>query len=159
MTDLADPTPTPRKGLRLPILTGLVLSIVGAGAGFLEVRAGTISGLLSGGHGDAEEHAPLGPVAFVPLDPIIVNLPDSFEERHLSMRASLEVVPGTTEEVTLLLPRVTDILNTYLRALQPSDFADPAMLDRLRSQMLHRIKLVTGEGRVRDLLIAEFVLN
>jgi flagellar FliL protein len=30
---------------------------------------------------------------------------------------------------------------------------------RLRAQMLRRIQVVTGEGRVRDLLITEFVLN
>jgi len=30
---------------------------------------------------------------------------------------------------------------------------------RLRSQMLRRVQVVTGEGRVRDLLIMEFVLN
>ena len=32
-------------------------------------------------------------------------------------------------------------------------------LVRLRAQMLRRVQMVTGEGRVRDLLITEFVLN
>ena len=32
-------------------------------------------------------------------------------------------------------------------------------LIRLRAQMLRRIQVVSGEGRVRDLLITEFVLN
>ena len=160
MTDQAEPMPDRRKGLRLPLLAGLILALVGAGIGFLEVREGTVSSLV---FSTAEEHGeaipPLGPISFLPLDPIVVNLPDSFEERHLSMKASLELAPGTESEVQQLLPRVSDILNTYLRALQPSDFDNPTMLDRLRSQMLHRIQLVTGEGRVRDLLIAEFVLN
>ena len=160
MTAEAEPSEPPRKGLRLPILVGLALALAGAGAGFLEVRQGLLSGLLAGEtHEEGGHPIPLGPVAFVQLDPIVVNLPASFEERHLSMKASLEVAPGSLDEVSQLQPRIADILNTYLRALQPTDFDDPTMLDRLRSQMLHRIHLVAGEGRVRDLLIAEFVLN
>jgi len=31
-------------------------------------------------------------------------------------------------------------------------------MERLRAQMLRRVKLVTPEGAVRDLLIQEFVL-
>jgi flagellar FliL protein len=29
----------------------------------------------------------------------------------------------------------------------------------MRAQLLRRIQIVTGEGRVRDLLVTEFVLN
>jgi flagellar FliL protein len=32
-------------------------------------------------------------------------------------------------------------------------------MTRLRAQMLRRIQVVTGEGRVRDLLITRFVLQ
>ena len=56
-------------------------------------------------------------------------------------------------------PRVMDVLNSYLRAVEVSDLEDPSALISLRAQMLRRIQLVTGEGRVRDLLIMEFVLS
>ena len=52
-----------------------------------------------------------------------------------------------------------DVLNSYLRAVAVSDLEDPSALVSLRAQMLRRIQLVTGEGRVRDLLIMEFVLS
>ena len=57
------------------------------------------------------------------------------------------------------MPRVIDVLNSYLRALEIGDIADAAALVRLRAQMLRRIQIVTGAGRVNDLLIMEFVLN
>jgi flagellar protein FliL len=57
------------------------------------------------------------------------------------------------------MPRITDALNTYLRALEARDLQQPAATVWLRAQMLRRIQLVTGEGRVRDLLITEFVFN
>ena len=58
------------------------------------------------------------------------------------------------------MPRVLDVLNTYLRAV---DVKRPRgrrpRCARLRAQMLRRIQVVTGEGMVRDLLVTEFVLN
>ncbi|MEO1000855.1 MAG: flagellar basal body-associated FliL family protein, partial [Pseudomonadota bacterium] len=57
------------------------------------------------------------------------------------------------------LPRILDVLNTFLRALHPSDLEDPSALPQLRGHMLRRIQIVTGEGRVRDLLVTEFVIN
>jgi flagellar FliL protein len=51
------------------------------------------------------------------------------------------------------------VLNGYLRAVETSDLENPAALVRLKAQMLRRIQIVTGEGRVRDLLVSEFVLN
>jgi len=57
------------------------------------------------------------------------------------------------------MPWIQDVLNTYLRAVSETDLESPAMLDRLRAQMLHRVQVVSGEGLVRDFLISEFVLN
>ena len=61
--------------------------------------------------------------------------------------------------MTLLRPRILDVLNGYLRAVEVAELEDPSALVRLRAQMLRRIQVVAGEGRVNDLLISEFVLN
>jgi flagellar FliL protein len=50
-------------------------------------------------------------------------------------------------------------MNGYLRAIDPAELDEPATLLRIRAQLLRRIQLVTGDGRVRDLLVTEFVLN
>lgn len=62
-------------------------------------------------------------------------------------------------EVTGIKPRVVDVLNSYLRAVDVATLEDPTAMLRIKAQMLRRIQIVTGEGRVRDLLISEFVLN
>jgi flagellar FliL protein len=54
---------------------------------------------------------------------------------------------------------VIDVLNSYLRALEPGDLEDPSALTRIRSQMLRRVQVVAGLNKVNDLLIMEFVLN
>ena len=77
----------------------------------------------------------------------------------LRFAGQLEVAPEHATEVAGLMPRVLDVLNTYLRAVDVRDLEEPSSLARLRAQMLRRVQVVTGEGRVRDLLITEFVLN
>jgi flagellar FliL protein len=57
------------------------------------------------------------------------------------------------------MPRIVDVTNTYLRALKLADLEDSQALIRLRAQLLRRMQVVTGEGRINDLLIMEFVLN
>ncbi len=102
---------------------------------------------------------PLMGVAFVPLETMVISLgPDSGSE-HLRFTAQLEVVDAAAADVTTLTPRILDVINSYLRAIDTASIEDPHAMARLRAQMLRRIQVVTGEGRVRDLLITEFVLN
>lgn len=143
------------------------------GGGFYAVYSGILdpAALMGGGkdaageHGAAGEKGPasgpgsLSDVAFVKLDPIMVSLPPGSGAKLLRFNGQLEVAPEHVEEVTTLLPRVIDTLNTYLRAVDVADLAAPAMAVKIRAQMLRRVQIVTGEGRVRDLLISEFVLN
>jgi flagellar protein FliL len=149
----------PKKRSKKPLLIGLVLALVLGGGGFYA----TFSGMILGGSEDhgTEEQAP-GPlkgVAFVPLETIVISLaPDSGSE-HLRFTAQLEVVDTAAADVTTLTPRILDVINGYLRAIDTASIEDPQAMARLRAQMLRRIQVVTGEGRVRDLLITEFVLN
>jgi len=152
----------PAKRSRLPLLVGVVLALALGGGGFFAVYSGMI---LAAPAPTAESHdivantGQLQEVAFVPLDPLVINLGRGSASRHLRFRAELEVAPSAEAEVLGVLPRVVDVLNGYLRAVSLADIEEPAALIRLRAQMLRRVKMVAGEGRVRDLLIMEFVLN
>ena len=97
--------------------------------------------------------------AFVPVPPLVISLPPSAHASHLQFAAQLEVDPAHRAEVAHLMPRVLDVMNTYLRAVQPTDLEQPSALIRLRAQLLRRIRIVCGEGRVRDLLVSQFALN
>ena len=149
----------PKKRSKKPLLIGIVLALVLGGGGFYATFSGLILG--SGEEHATEDHAP-GPlmgVAFVPLETIVISLaPDSGSE-HLRFTAQLEVVDTAAADVTTLTPRILDVINSYLRAIDTASIEDPQAMARLRAQMLRRIQVVTGEGRVRDLLITEFVLN
>jgi len=161
-----DAEEVPKKKSKLPMILGLVLALVLGGGGFFAVYSGMILApeAMAGTQEDAEqdpdmEMLPLPKIAFVPIPPLVINLGSGSSNRHLKFYAQIEVVPEAETEVTNLLPRITDVLNGYLRAVDIKDLEEPSALIMIRSQMLRRIQIVTGEGRVRDLLIMEFVLN
>ncbi|SET44535.1 flagellar basal body-associated FliL family protein [Oceanicella actignis] len=151
------------KGGGKGLLFGLVAMLVLGGAGFYATWSGMVALPIGGAakHEAAARPKPkdLPPVAFVPIDEIVISLGPRAKARHLVFAAQLEVEPGYDDEVKLLMPRILDVLNTYLRAVEERDLEEPSALPKLRAQMLRRIAMVTGEGRVRDLLITRFLLK
>ena len=148
----------PKKRSKKPLLLGLVLALLLGGGGFYVTWSGLLLGAGSHATADAAP-GPLKGIAFVPLDTMIVSLGPTSGSRHLRFTAQVEVVDTAVPDVTLLKPRILDVLNSYLRAVDTASIEDPQAMARLRAQMLRRVQVVTGEGRVRDLLITEFVLN
>lgn len=179
MSDTSEPeaadAPAPKKKSRALLIALLATPLLG-GAGFYGVYSGMI--LLPFGAADpaaAGSYAPgaaeethmdtsgskhsIAPTAFVPLEAMVISLGPDAKAKHLKVRLTIEVEPGREEEVTALTPRVLDVLNTFLRAVDETDFEIPRAMLRLRAQMLRRVQLVTPEGAVRDLLIQEFLLT
>jgi flagellar protein FliL len=165
MTATADPAlaAAPKKKSKLPLILGILFAILGGAGGYFAVQLGLIGGHAAPESPVEEMHgdilAPLAPVAFVALDPLIINMPAQSGRQFLRFTAQLEVPPQYQAEVEAIKPRIIDVLNGYLRAVELTDLEDPTVLMRLRAQMLRRVQVVTGEGRIRDLLIMEFVLN
>ncbi len=150
----------PKKRSKKPLLIGFVLAVLLGGGGFYAVWAGII--LAPDGNMEAMEEEPMQPlpdVAFVSVQPLVVNIGTGASAKHLRFHAQLEVSKDAEDEVIQMLPRVVDVFNGYLRAVDISELENKAALVRLRAQMLRRVQIVTGEGRVRDLLIMEFVMN
>lgn len=138
-----------RKGLMI----GLVLAVLGGGAAFA-----VTSGMIPLG-ADAPKEKLGEEYAFVPIEPMTILLGSSTERRYLRFRAELEVDVARRADVEKMLPRVVDVLNTYLRSLSMADIEDPSSLLTLRAQMRRRIDLVVGGDAVHDLLVMEFVVN
>lgn len=151
---------------KLPLAIGLVLMFVLGGAGFFAVYSGKVFSDHAAKKADEYEiepekgAEPLPDVTYIPIEPLIVNLASSGgQPKHLRFQAQIEV-PSTYEaEVKKVLPRIVDILNGYLRAVDVDVLENPSALIQLRSQVLRRMKIAAGEQRVNDVLIMEFVIN
>jgi len=160
MSDTEDPAAeAPRKKSKKPFISGLALMVALGGGGFYAVYSGMI---LAAKHDEAKTDATpdaLPDIAFVAIQPMVVSLGPQAGGRFLHFTSQLEVNKTYAPDVTLLLPRILDVMNGYLRAVDLRELEDPTALVRLRAQMLRRVQIVTGDGRVRDLLITEFVIN
>lgn len=165
------------KGKSKGPLIGLALGLLMGGAAFGAIYTGRFDpmALLGGGrsHAPAEpgEHAAAeshggghgkeaeGAGNFLALDPITVSLAPDQSARHLRFTAQIETAPEALAAVTAVKPRILDVLNGYLRAVDVAELESPAAMPRLRAQMLRRVQLVGGGEAVRDILITEFILN
>jgi len=163
MTIAADPGERIAKGRPRRLLAlGVLLALLGAAAGYFGMMQFGPQMPLPGLAAPQSVHpatdsrpAP----AFVAIEPIIVTLPRASGREFLRFAATLEVEAGSQSDVTTILPRIVDVMNDYLRAVEPADFENRMILADLRAQLLRRIQVVTGEGRVTDLLVIEFILN
>lgn len=150
----------PKKNSKLPLILGLVLMLALGGGGFFAVYSGMILGQVGEKHGEETAHVEALPdIAFVPVSPMVVSLGTEPAGRYLHFTAQIEVAKAYEADMILLMPRVLDVLNGYLRAVEVKELEDPTALVRLRAQMLRRVQMVAGEGRVRDVLVTEFVIN
>lgn len=165
MTDAtAEEAEAPKKSGKKGMIIAVILAVAGAGAGYYV----TSSGLLPlGGKAMPEKAADKGKdmpakalpaVGFVDLPAVIVSV-NAGDSRHLKFHAQLEVNADYVADVEKMQPRIMDVLNNYLRAVELRDLEDSMALVRIRGHLLRRIGIVVGEGRVRDVLVMEFVLN
>lgn len=171
----AGDTPAPKRKSKL-LLFASIAALLAGGGGFYAVYSGLLTlpflggGKAAGAYGEeaaaqgehgAENASPhqfeVG--AFVHLEPLVIALGPQSRSQHLRVSLVVEVEPGREAEVEALLPRVVDILIGFLRAVDEREFELPRSMERLRAQMLRRVRLVTPVGSVRDLLIQEFLLN
>lgn len=154
----------PKKKGKKGLIIGLVLALIAAGGGFYAAFSGMlpIGAKPSENTKDVQEKVALKALSnhvFVALDPLIVSIRSSSKYRLLRFSGQLEVEPEHAADIEALKPRIMDVMNTYLNALEAARFEDPIALMKLRAQLLRRIQIVTGEGRIKDLLIMEFVLQ
>ena len=148
----------PKKGGKKGLLFGAVGALVLGGGAFYA----TYSGLLALPGEPVKDVAmsleDTKPASFVPIDPIVISLGKPVRHQ-LRFNAQLEVEPSKKDAVANLMPRILDVLNGYLRAVDLNDLQEPTALIKLRVQMLRRVQLITGDGHVKDLLITEFVFT
>jgi flagellar protein FliL len=156
---MAEPDESPKaapRGSRKGLILAVFLTLAGAGAGFAAGFLGLVP--MPGGHGDSPAAAQPA-VAFVAIEPVVISVSGIDGVSHLRFAAQIEVDPAHLAEVGALTPRILDVFNSYLRAVDPTLFGERAALVKVRAQLLRRIQLILGPDRARDLLVTEFVLN
>lgn len=154
-TESGEGAAAPKKGkLKLIIAVAGFLVVLGAGGWFFFMR----------GHGE-EQHAeapPPKPPSFVDVPDMLVNLVGAPGERvqYLKLKLVLEVKEEKqAEAIKPALPRVTDLFQTYMRELRPSDLNGSAGLFRLKEELTKRVNLALAPNQVNAVLFKEVVIQ
>ena len=153
----ATEAPAPKGKLKMILAVVAVLAIAGGGATwFLFLR-----------HHNEEGHAvaavkPPKPPTYVEVPDMLVNLIGLPGERvqYLKAKIVLEVKEEKqAEAIKPSLPRVTDIFQTYLRELRPSDLNGSAGLFRLKEDLTRRVNAAVAPNQVSAVLFKEVVIQ
>lgn len=141
------------------LVLGLILAVIGAAGGYAAVGLDLLG--LRHAPESVEDHSYVAPAAgvFVEIPQIIVMHGPFLSGRHLRFRGSLEVRPEDAEQVKILMPRVVDVLQNFLRSVKAEYFDYPDAIDQFRNHMRVRVIDVIGEAPLIDLLILELVPN
>jgi flagellar FliL protein len=142
------------------------LIIIGAAAVVLLAAAG--GGwffFLSGSH-DGDKHAaaapPPKPPVFVDVPEVLVNLANAPGERiqYLKVKVVLEVKDQPqVAQIQPSMPRVTDMFQTYMRELRPSDLNGSVGLFRLKEELTRRVNAAIAPGEINAVLFKEIVIQ
>jgi flagellar protein FliL len=153
----ATEAPASKGKLKLIVAAVAALAIVGGGATwFFFLR-----------HHDEEKHAeaaapPMKPPSYVEVPDMLVNLIGLPGERvqYLKVKIVLEVKEEKqVEAIKPSMPRVTDIFQTYLRELRPSDLNGSAGLFRLKEDLTRRVNAAVSPNQVSAVLFKEVVIQ
>src|ERR1700759_5196865 len=109
----------------------------------------------------AEEKKEKAPV-FVEVPDMMVNLAGAPGERvqYLRVKVVLEVKEEKqVEEIKPTMPRLTDIFQTYLRELRPTDLSGSAGLFRLKEELTRRVNVAVAPVKVSAVLFKEIVVQ
>ena len=146
----------PRSKLKLIVIVVGVLLLLGGGA------AGYFFFAKHKGEEQAEAAPPPKPPSFVEVPDLLVNLVGSPGDRvqYLKVKIVLEVKEEKqVEAIKPTLPRVSDIFQTYLRELRPSDLNGSAGLFRLKEELTKRVNVALAPNQVNAVLFKEIVVQ
>ena len=161
--------PKKRGGkLKLIIILVVVLAVLGGGGFaawkfFLQPK---MAGDAASGNETQAESAPkaVEPAAaggqLVTLDSFVVNLSDPMGRRYLKTTMDVEVADAAAAaELAAAMPKVKD---TLLLLLSSKSFEEISSMDRkieLKNQIVDRLNLILGKGKVRNVYFTEFVVQ
>ena len=133
----------------------LALGLVGAGTWFF----GLLDPIL--GYSTEAEPEPPKPVVFHDLPDMLVNIQGGGRQQsYLKLKVSLELDdPTAVPKLDLLMPRIIDNFQVYLRELRPEDLTGSSGMYRLKEELLFRINAAVHPVKIKDVLFKEMLVQ
>ena len=162
----------PKKGFVKKLLGNRKMLMIAGGA-LLLVLAGGGAGayffLFSGNDAaqtktaDAKPSVPIVPpqVSFFNMPDIVVNIQSADgAPAYLKLSVALELAADDEKPgLQVLMPRIVDQFQSYLRELRVDDLRGSEGVLRLKEELLRRINVAATPYRVRDVLLKQMIVQ
>lgn len=145
-----------KKLFILIILAFLVITLAGAGVFlFLGKKGDEGAEKEKSKKTKKSEHT-----VFIDFDPIIVNLLDPSGKRYLQVRLSLEVADKKAEEeIKKKEPKIKDSILGILSGKTVDEVIVPDAKEKIKGEILKKIKEDVGEDLVLNVYITQFIVE
>jgi flagellar FliL protein len=151
--------PEQASGKRRLILIAIPVVLVLALAGLW--FSGVLPHLL--GLDGPKEHVgePLPPPSYVDVPEMVANLNSgTHRPSYVKVVARMEVPrPDDVAKVKAAMPRLLDIMQTYLREMRPEELRGSAGTYRLREELLARANVAVAPAKVSDVLFTQMIIQ
>ena len=138
----------------LPFLV-VAMAVVGV------LVSGVADGLIGKSKTGGEEAQSQKPAVFFDMPELLVNLNTGGRRvNFLKLTVALELDdPADIPKLQILMPRLIDSFQVYLRELRIEDLRGSAGIYRLREDLLSRVNEIARPVKVRDVLFKEMLVQ
>jgi flagellar protein FliL len=148
------------KGKLIMILVPVAMLLAGAGLWF----SGIVPHMLGVDKQEskaAEAVKPPAPPSYLDIPEMVANLNNnSHKPSYVKLSARVEIPkPEDVEKVRAALPRLQDMMQTYLREMRPEELRGSAGTYRLREELLVRANAAVAPAKVSDVLFTQLLVQ
>ena len=144
---------------KLILIAGPVLLILaGAGLWF----SGVLPRLLGMNRNEkqAVEAPKPVPPSYVDIPEMIDNLSDPFRPHYVKLDARIVVPkPDDVAQVMAAMPRLQNLLTTYMRDMKVEELHSTADTDRLRAELVVRANAAVAPAKISDVLFTQLLVQ
>jgi flagellar FliL protein len=147
------------KGKLILLAVPVVLLLAGAGLWFSGILPHALG--LDKHQEHAAEAAKPVPPTYIDVPEMVANLnSNSHKPSYVKLSARIEVPkPEDAEKVKAALPRLQDMMQTYLREMRPEELRGSAGTYRLREELLVRANAAVAPAKVSDVLFTQMLVQ
>lgn len=101
------------------------------------------------------------PPSYIDLPELVANLNGNPQRpSYIKIVARLEVPkPDDVEKVRAVMPRLQDMMQTYMREMRPDELRGSAGTYRLREELIARANTAAAPAKVSDVLFTQMLIQ
>jgi flagellar FliL protein len=147
------------KGKLILFAVPVVLLLAGAGLWFTGILPHAL-GMDKREDQAAEATKPVPP-SYVDVPEMVANLnSNAHKPSYVKLSARVEVPnPADVEKVKAGMPRLQDMMQTYLREMRPEELRGSAGTYRLREELLVRANAAVAPAKISDVLFTQMLVQ